>query len=178
MPETGVEIRLAVNFREKNMSIVSLDPTAMLDRALEYATKNISIGILLLRLGLDPNNVTYDAIFNRLLDLTLANLTFSNILALIAAIFLALGFVARTIVLIRILTIVSIVFFLGSAALAGSSTKFIYVSPGIADQCHTPRSNTEFGQKGANVRASIAGLAQAVHDAAQLPKGEMCCFAR
>ena len=106
------------------MSIVSADPVAILDHLLEYVTRHISIEMLLIRLGLDPNNVTFDAIFNRLLDVALASLTFSNILAMIAAIFLGLGFVARSIVLMRALTIVSIVLFLGSAALAGSVQSF------------------------------------------------------
>ena len=96
----------------------------MLDQALEYAARNIKIETLLIRLGLDPSNVTYDAIIDRLLDLALASLTASNILALIAGIFLALAFVVRTIVLMRVLTIVSIVLFLASAALSGSVPSF------------------------------------------------------
>jgi CRP-like cAMP-binding protein len=106
------------------MSIASLDPAAILDRALEYASKNLTIERLLIRLGLDPSDITYDAIFNRLLEVALANLTISNILALVAGIFLVASFVVRTIVLLRVLCIVSIVFFLGSAALAGSVPKF------------------------------------------------------
>ena len=106
------------------MSVVTLDPAAMLDQALEYAARNIKIETLLIRLGLDPSNVTYDAIIDRLLDLALASLTASNILALIAGIFLALAFVVRTIVLMRVLTIVSIVLFLASAALSGSIPSF------------------------------------------------------
>src|ERR1700688_4891509 len=109
---------------EENMSIASLDPAAILDRALEYATRNLTIERLVIRLGLDPSNITYDAIFNRLLDVALANLTFSNILALVGGIFLLATFVVRTIVLMRVLCIFSIVFFLGSAAMAGSVPKF------------------------------------------------------
>lgn len=106
------------------MSIASLDPAALLDRALEFAAKNLTFEKLLVQLGLDPGNVTYDALFSRLLDVVLANITFSNVLALVGAIFLVATFVVRTIVPIRILTIVSIVFFLGSAVLAGSIPKF------------------------------------------------------
>ena len=106
------------------MSVGIFDPAAILDRALDYATKNLRVEKLLIQVGLDPSNVTYDAIFNRLLDIALANITFANVFALIGGIFLILTFVVRTVVPMRILCIVSIVFFLGSAALAGSVPKF------------------------------------------------------
>ena len=44
------------------MSVASLDPAAI----LEYATSNLRIERILIQLGLDPNNVTYDAIFDRI----------------------------------------------------------------------------------------------------------------
>jgi CRP-like cAMP-binding protein len=103
------------------MTVGSLDPAAILD----YATKNLRIERILIQVGLDPNNITYDAIFNRLLDLALVNITFANVLALIGGIFLISTFVVRTIVPMRVLCIISIVFFLGSAALAGSVPKFL-----------------------------------------------------
>jgi CRP-like cAMP-binding protein/uncharacterized protein (DUF697 family) len=103
------------------MTVGSLGPAAILD----YATKNLRIERILIQVGLDPNNITYDAIFNRLFDLALVNITFANVLALIGGIFLISTFVVRTIVPMRVLCIVSIVFFLGSAALAGSVPKFL-----------------------------------------------------
>jgi uncharacterized protein (DUF697 family) len=107
------------------MRAASLDPSAMLNRALEFATNNIKIERLLIQLGLDPNNVTYDALFERLLDLLLVHITFSSILAVIGGIFLILTFVSRTIVRMRILCIISTVFFLTAAALAGSVQHFL-----------------------------------------------------
>ena len=106
------------------MNVASLIPAGILDRALDYATSNLRVERLLIQLGLDPNNVTWDALLDRLLDLALVNITFSNTLALIGGIFLISTFVVRTIVPMRILCIVSIVFFLGSAVLAGSIPKF------------------------------------------------------
>lgn len=103
------------------MTVGSLDPAAILD----YATKNLRVERILIQVGLDPNNITYDAIFNRLLDIALVNITFANVMALIGGIFLISTFVVRTIVPMRVLCIVSIVFFLGSAALAGSVPKFL-----------------------------------------------------
>ncbi len=106
------------------MRLGILDPAAMVQRALEYATTNLTIERLLIQFGIDPNNVTYEAIFNRLLDIALGNITFANVLALVGGIFLVSTFVVRTIVRMRVLCIISIVFFLGSAALSGSIPKF------------------------------------------------------
>jgi len=106
------------------MRLGSLDPAGTIQRALEYATTNLTIERLLIQAGIDPNNVTYEAIFNRLLDIALANITFANVLALVGGIFLVSTFVVRTIVRMRVLCIVSIVFFLGSATLSGSVPKF------------------------------------------------------
>ena len=97
----------------------------MFDRALEYATHNAAIVKLLLKLGLDPNNITYHAIFDLLQDMAADNLTFANILAFAGGLFLLSTFLVRTIVLMRVLCIFSIVFFLGSAALAYSVPKFL-----------------------------------------------------
>jgi CRP-like cAMP-binding protein/uncharacterized protein (DUF697 family) len=96
----------------------------MFDSVLEYATKNLRVERLLIQAGLDPENVTFDAIFSRLLDIALANITFANTLFLVGAIFLISTFVVRTIVPLRILSIVSSVFFLAAAALAGSIPQF------------------------------------------------------
>jgi hypothetical protein len=95
-----------------------------IERAIDYVNTNLRFERIVVQLGLDPSNITYDAVFNRLLDVALASITFSNVLALVGAIFLILTFVVRTIVPMRVLTIVSIVFFLGSAALAGSVPRF------------------------------------------------------
>ncbi len=107
------------------MSVGILDPAAMVQRALEYASTQLTIGRILIQLGLDPDNITYEAIFNRLLDLALAGVTFTNVLALAGGIFLISSFVVRTIVPMRVLCIVSIVFFLTAALLAGSVQHFL-----------------------------------------------------
>lgn len=102
------------------MSVGFLDPAAMLD----YATKNLRVEKLLIQVGLDPSNITYEAIFNRLLDILLANITFANVLFLAGGIFLILTFVVRTMVPLRVLCIISGVFFLAAAALSGSVPQF------------------------------------------------------
>ena len=68
------------------MTSANLDPATIFNHALEIATQNLRIEKLLIQLGLDPAHITYDAIFNRLIDITLANINIANTLALIGAI--------------------------------------------------------------------------------------------
>ena len=42
----------------------SLDPSAILDRILSAAAQNLRIEKILLQLGLDPSNVTFEAVVN------------------------------------------------------------------------------------------------------------------
>ena len=55
--------------------ILSADMSIMLDRILDAATDNLRFAKILVQMGLDPNNVTWDAIFNRLLEIFLHNIT-------------------------------------------------------------------------------------------------------
>jgi hypothetical protein len=48
--------------------ILSADMSIMLDRILDAATDNLRFAKILVQMSLDPNNVTWDAIFNRLLE--------------------------------------------------------------------------------------------------------------
>jgi hypothetical protein len=74
------------------------------------------------------NNITTDVVFNRLLDITLANINFANTLALVGAIFYVATLMVRTIVPLRIIGIISIVFFIAYGALAGAvATFFLYL---------------------------------------------------
>ena len=107
------------------MSSADLDLAALLNRAVEYAAQNLRVEKLLVQLGLDPANVTYDAIFNRLVDITLANINFANMLALVGAIFYVATLMVRTIVPLRVIGIISMVFFIGYGALAGAVATFL-----------------------------------------------------
>ena len=110
------------------MSTGAIDPAAILNRALDYATQNLRVEKLLIQLGLDPTNVTYDAVFNRLVDLIVANINFANMLALVGAIFYVATLMVRTIVPLRVIGIISMVFFIGYGALAGAvATFFLYL---------------------------------------------------
>lgn len=101
---------------------------AILNHALERATQNLTINKLLIQIGLDPNNVTFHAIFVRLIDLASADLNFANMCALIGAGFYAATLLMRTMVPLRVFGIVSALFFMAYGALAGAmSTFFMYL---------------------------------------------------
>ena len=66
--------------------------------------------------------------FNRLVDIALANINFVNMLALVGAIFYVATLMMRTIVPLRVIGIISIVFFIAYGALAGAvATFFLYL---------------------------------------------------
>jgi len=107
------------------MSSASIDPAAILNRILEYAAQNLTIEKLMIQLGLDPTNITYDAVFNRLVDIAIANINIANTLALIGAIFYVVTLMVRTIVPLRVVGIISMLFFIGYGALAGAMATFL-----------------------------------------------------
>ncbi len=69
------------------MKFSSADLSTILNRILDTAADNLRVAKILIQLGLDPDNITYDAIFNRLLEIGLTNITLANLFALIGAIF-------------------------------------------------------------------------------------------
>jgi hypothetical protein len=64
-------------------------------------------------------------VFHRLLEILLANMTFVNMLALVGAAFYVATLMVRTIVPLRIVGIISIVFFIAYGALAGAIATFV-----------------------------------------------------
>ena len=66
------------------------------------AADNLKFAKILIQLGLDPDNVTYDAIFNRLLEIFFANITIANLCALVGAVFLVATLLTRTMVPLRV----------------------------------------------------------------------------
>lgn len=107
------------------MGSVNIDPAAILNRALEYAAQNLRVEKLLIQLGLDPANISYDVVFNRLVDIVLANINFANMLALVGATLYVVTLMVRTIVPLRVIGIISMVFFIAYGALAGAVTTFL-----------------------------------------------------
>jgi len=103
----------------------SADMSTILNRILDTAADNLRVAKILIQLGLDPNNVTYDAIFNRLLELFLANITLANLFALIGAIFFVATLLTQTMVPLRVANMFGCAFFAGFGALAGNITTFL-----------------------------------------------------
>jgi hypothetical protein len=67
-------------------------------------------------------------VFNRLVDIVLANINFANMLALVGAVLYVMTLMVRTIVPLRIIGIISMIFFIGYGALAGAvATFFLYL---------------------------------------------------
>jgi hypothetical protein len=103
----------------------SADMSEILNRILDTATENLRVAKILIQLGLDPDNVTYDAIFNRLLEIFLHNITLANMFALIGAIFFVATLVTQTMVPLRVANMIGCAFFAGFGALTGTVTTFL-----------------------------------------------------
>jgi Cyclic nucleotide-binding domain len=115
-------------FNEESMNSANLDPTAILNRVLEIASQNLSVEKVLIHLGLDPSHVTFAVVFNRLIDIVLAHVNIANTLALVGATLYVVTLMVRTIVPLRVVGIISIVFFIAYGALAGAvATFFLYL---------------------------------------------------
>jgi uncharacterized protein (DUF697 family)/CRP-like cAMP-binding protein len=107
------------------MNFGMVDLSTILDRVLDKAADNLKIAKILLQLGLDPDNITYDAIFARLLDIFLANITIANICALIGASFFVATLLTRTMVPLRVFGIISALFFMAFGAFAHDVKTFL-----------------------------------------------------
>jgi hypothetical protein len=107
------------------MSPHHADLSTALDRILNAASNNFRIAKILLQMGLDPNNISYDAIFNRLLDIFVVNITLANMFALVGAIFFVATLLTRTIVPLRIANMFGCAFFAGFGALTGDIKTFL-----------------------------------------------------
>src|SRR5260221_11824390 len=102
-----------------------VDLSKVLDRILNTAADNLRVAKILLQMGLDPNNITYDAIFNRLLEILLANINLANMFALVGAIFFVATLLTQTMVPLRVANMFGCAFFAGCGALAGDVKTFL-----------------------------------------------------
>ena len=99
--------------------------TTILDRALSTAADNLSVAKVLAQLGLDPNNVSYDALFNRMVEIVLANITLANLFALVGAVFFVATLLMQTMVPLRIANMAGCSFFVAFGALSGNVATFL-----------------------------------------------------
>ena len=107
------------------MKFSSADLSTILNRILDTAADNLRIAKILIQLGLDPDNITYDALFNRLLEVVLANITLASMCALMGSIFYVATLLMRTMVPLRVSNMISNVFFMAFGALAGDIKTFL-----------------------------------------------------
>ena len=107
------------------MNLYSADQPNLMDRILDTAADNLRIAKILVQMGLDPNNITYDALFNRLLEIVLANITLANMFAVVGAIFLVATLLMHTIVPLRVANMIGCMFFVAYGALSGNVGAFI-----------------------------------------------------
>jgi hypothetical protein len=106
----------------------SADLSSVLNRILDTAADNLRIAKILVQMGLDPNNITYDAIFNRLVEIVLANINLANMFALVGAVFFVATLLTQTMVPLRIANMFGCAFFAGFGALAGDvKTLLLYL---------------------------------------------------
>ncbi len=107
------------------MNSSNFEPSTILNRIIDKAADNLRIAKILVQLGLDPDNITYDAVFNRLLEIFLANITVANACALVGATFFVATLLTRTMVPLRVSNMISNVFFMAFGALASDIKTFL-----------------------------------------------------
>jgi len=96
------------------MNVSSADLSTVLNRILDAAADNLRFAKILVQMGLDPNNITYDALFNRILEIVVANITLANMFALVGAVFFVATLLTQTMVPLRV------------ANMAGCAVQFVY----------------------------------------------------
>ena len=111
----------------------SADISSILDRILDAATDNLRIAKILVQMGLDPNNVTYDAIFNRMLEIFVQNITLANLFAAVGAGFFVATLLMRTMVPLRVANMVGCAFFAVFGPNAGGVLTTIVPEPSPFD---------------------------------------------
>jgi hypothetical protein len=109
------------------MTLGDLVLAAQANGTVDAAMEDI-LARVLTHLKLDADNITYDALFQRLVDIALASITIANVLALIGAIFFVATLLMRTMVPLRVTGIISDVFFIGYGVLSGTvTTLMLYI---------------------------------------------------
>ena len=103
------------------MTLGDLHAAALANGAIDAAMEDI-LTRLLNHLKLDASNLTFDALFQRLVDIALASVTVANIFALLGAIFFVTTLLMRTMVPLRVAGIISDIFFITYGVLSATVT--------------------------------------------------------
>jgi Cyclic nucleotide-binding domain len=107
------------------MSSPDLTLASFLQDTLDRASQNLTFAKLLVSLHLDPNNITYDSLFERLSEIILNSINIPNTFALLGAGFYAATFLMPRMIPLRILGILSALFFMAYGLTGGSVTAFL-----------------------------------------------------
>ena len=107
------------------MNSGSADFSTILDRVLDTAADNLRVAKILIQMGLDPNNITYEALLNRLFEIVLANITLANMFGLVGAIFFVATLLMQTMVPLRVANMAGCTFFATYGALSGNVATFL-----------------------------------------------------
>jgi CRP-like cAMP-binding protein len=107
------------------MASSSADISTILNRILDTAADNLRIAKILVQMGLDPNNITYEALFNRLLEIGLANITIANLFAVVGAVFFVATLLMQTMVPLRVANMIGCAFFAMFGALTANVSTFL-----------------------------------------------------
>jgi hypothetical protein len=103
------------------MTLGDLHAAAIANGAIDAAMEDI-LTRLLNHLKLDASNLTFDALFQRLVDIALASVTVANIFALLGATFFVTTLLMRTMVPLRVAGIISDIFFITYGVLSATVT--------------------------------------------------------
>ncbi|MGV7212068.1 Crp/Fnr family transcriptional regulator [Bradyrhizobium sp. UFLA05-112] len=107
------------------MMASSADISSILNRILDTAADNLRVAKILMQMGLDPNNITYDALFNRLLEIFLANITLANLFAVVGAVFFVATLLMQTMVPLRVANMIGCALFAIYGLLSGNTSTFL-----------------------------------------------------
>jgi len=107
------------------MLSTTADISTILQRILDAAADNFRIAKILLQMGLDPNDITYNALFNRILEILLHSITLGNLFAVVGAVFFVATLLMQTMVPLRVANMVGCGFFSLYGLLSGNTSTFL-----------------------------------------------------
>jgi len=157
--------------RDNPMVSSSADISTILNRILDTAAENLRIAKILAQMGLDPSNITYDALFDRLLEIVLANITLATMFALLGAIFFVATLLMQTMVPLRVANMVGCTFFATSGALSGNVANFLLYLLLLPINAIRLRQMLKLVKKARNATQGDMRMAQTVHDRTQISPG-------
>jgi len=107
------------------MGSPDLSLASFLQDTLDRVSQNLTFAKLLVLLQLDPNNITYDGLFQRLSEIVLNNINIPNMFALFGAGFYAATFLMPRMIPLRVFGILSALFFMAYGLTGSSVSTFL-----------------------------------------------------